>query len=603
MINIFPISISHAWKDVDSIPSCVVFIGRLFTYIVTFGYFGFPRAKSAQMDRGIDSGKLMIERMVSQEEEVQLTIAGNTCEEFVENYRELLYDRQSVFFKFKTLFLYKLGDYELKKGKKQIYEGYFLKNGKQNKERICVATYDRFMKIGILQEQEHFDERHVVDMSMILLAKGPFTINDKFNLMLKDEKLEEKLRKIPEIVESLLEAEKAFNEHLKKLVIAHQDNPTRLTSLINFMKADAINDPYMPNRIKYQKHSKRRVTGPSPNTDLPWLKESLKTNTEKIISAMLERNVWTWNQLCAMTSMYPCKLMAYLWFEIFINYACRPYRIESSLKEHFGETVKAHEDFVKATFVKCFGLLRSDAEEVAKLFKLDLANDRLLREVDGLESVVAKTIDEEIDIYDCYKTEAEESERRDNNRQKNNKGEKKIGLQERNTMIVFKHKIKLEEEEKAKQARRMERIKKLHDLPSAEFVETRIVNCLEQGKGKNGTFFYMVFGIEDNDRTMNHYNMLNLAKCVCDILRKNNIGCADDLLNEVKARTHFRHKDGNALPEHYVDILRSAFVTFGIFPKAWEPKTTEDFDARNKYIQRCDDKNFFEIREKVGKSG
>ena len=80
--------------------------------------------------------------------------------------------------------------------------------------------------------------------------------------------------------------------------------------------------------------------------------------------------------------------------------------------------------------------------------------------------------------------------------------------------VVSEFKSEKETVEKAKATARMERIKNIHDLPSAEFVRDSIVNRL---KGNNRDFFDMLFGFNDNDRTMNHENMLNLARYIRDL--------------------------------------------------------------------------------------
>ncbi|PWU05643.1 MAG: hypothetical protein C5B43_03000 [Verrucomicrobia bacterium] len=179
------------------------------------------------------------------------------------------------------------------------------------------------------------------------------------------------------------------------------------------------------------------------------------------------------------------------------------------------------------------------------------------------------------------------------------KEEKEKRLQERNAeraaQIFTQHKIEQDEEEKAKEIKRMERIKKIHDLPSPNFVEEKIVSVFRKKKGGNADNFKKVFAELHNNRTLNKDQTLSLAFYIYEhILKANNIGCAEDFYNEVCVRAHYRHTDGHNFPTHYVDILRSTFVIFGIFPKDWKPQTKEDFDAMNKYLQRTIDKLLYQ---------
>lgn len=157
--------------------------------------------------------------------------------------------------------------------------------------------------------------------------------------------------------------------------------------------------------------------------------------------------------------------------------------------------------------------------------------------------------------------------------------------------LTAAHKQELLAQEELKTKERLEAQGKVHDLPSPEFVQTQLIGKL---RGHHLIAFQMLFAQIDNDRIMNDQRVLDLAGHFMNSLVQNNIGCAKDFMNNVKVRIHRRHDtdDGDLLPKNYVDILRTVFVIFGIFPKDWNPETKGtqgDRDAMEKYRTRVAD--------------
>lgn len=150
--------------------------------------------------------------------------------------------------------------------------------------------------------------------------------------------------------------------------------------------------------------------------------------------------------------------------------------------------------------------------------------------------------------------------------------------------IVDKHKQEELVLEEAQKNARLESQGKVHHLPSEDFIQ----GLISKFKQRNQSVFKMLFGELENNNTMNDTDILNLASYFKDRFIENQIGCAKDFYNYVLSRIHRRHDSdtGDLLPTHYVDILRTCFVIFGIFPKDWKPTTSEDFDAVQKLLSR-----------------
>lgn len=159
--------------------------------------------------------------------------------------------------------------------------------------------------------------------------------------------------------------------------------------------------------------------------------------------------------------------------------------------------------------------------------------------------------------------------------------------------VVNKFKQEQSEQKEAEQRERQKTQVKIHELPSEDLVWDTILPSLDD------EYIQMMFGQEENHIQMSHKDVVNLAKTIQEALEKYDVGCAKDLYNYVLSRIHHRHDSdtGDLLPRHYVDILRSCFIIFGIFPKNWERKTEEDFDAMEKYYQRRLDYFYWESRD------
>lgn len=112
---------------------------------------------------------------------------------------------------------------------------------------------------------------------------------------------------------------------------------------------------------------------------------------------------------------------------------------------------------------------------------------------------------------------------------------------------------------------------KVYDLPSEEFV----CKSIQGLKHRNAKIFNCLFGEENTTDLVISESVVDLANHFKVLFLQNNIGCADDLFVKIKEK-----RNDN------IGILRSCFVIFGIFPKGWRPKTSEDFEAMETLIYR-----------------
>jgi len=362
-----------------------------------------------------------------------------------------------------------------------------------------------------------------------------------------------------------------------------------------------------------------------------------------------------------LSTLYPCKLNMYMAFEHLLNQSFRLTDCFLKYKENlfFRGFCKGLIQVLRI-FIELIELLMPYAVEITKKFNINIKNDKGVNTIRKLKDVCSsKHLYEDFEKYEQFARESkkklsksmpqerinptnnaekspavksvknlslEEENRRkltiEENRKlseaknaevkaaaekarsirEENKTTKGKTLQERKTaqaqQIVDQHKKIAEENEAKVLAKRSQGEIKIHDLPSAEFVEETIIRNL---KGPKLEYFKRVFGFINNDNTMDHENVLNLASWIKDILASNKVGCANDLFNEVKARIHRRHDSdkGALLPKHYIKILRTCFIICGIFPRktcslgAWEPTTVKDVKAMIKYQRRVMDKFLF----------
>lgn len=183
------------------------------------------------------------------------------------------------------------------------------------------------------------------------------------------------------------------------------------------------------------------------------------------------------------------------------------------------------------------------------------------------------------------KDQAEKSLPRTNPHKKS-KEQKNKERQNRALEIGNKFKEEVIEKEKLEEQKLLKKQKKIHKLPSNDLVWNCVIPEL---KGEHALCFDMVFEKKENHLQINHDPIVNLALRIVDILDQYGYRtCGIDLYNNVIARIHFRHDSdtGDLLPSHFIDILRSCFIIFGIYPKGWKPKTEEDFNAMEKYYRR-----------------
>lgn len=161
--------------------------------------------------------------------------------------------------------------------------------------------------------------------------------------------------------------------------------------------------------------------------------------------------------------------------------------------------------------------------------------------------------------------------------------------------IVNNHKTEQTKHKEIEQTKRQNTQIKIHELPSEELVWDVILPGLNN---HHTSLFNIFYGLEEYHNQIRHKQVVNLTQEIYEALVEYDIGCAKDFYNYVISRIHIRHDadTGDLLPKHYIDILRSCFIIFGIFPKDWKPKTEEDFDAMEKYYQRKLDYFYWESR-------
>lgn len=135
-----------------------------------------------------------------------------------------------------------------------------------------------------------------------------------------------------------------------------------------------------------------------------------------------------------------------------------------------------------------------------------------------------------------------------------------------------------------KRKNRLQSQGKIHDLPSDDLAQ----KFIDELSGESEMTFQKLFGEIDNNNTMSHKEVVNLAGHFWVRLDAEEIGCADDFFAYVISRIHHRHDSdtGADYPTHYVDIMRSCFVVFNLKRKDWVPQTSEDFDAEFKLDRR-----------------
>lgn len=159
--------------------------------------------------------------------------------------------------------------------------------------------------------------------------------------------------------------------------------------------------------------------------------------------------------------------------------------------------------------------------------------------------------------------------------------------------IVNQHNQEQLNRQEREQKERLQKETKIYELPSEDFVSNILIPSLSK---THTEYLEMLFSQKDNNNTMSHKEVVNLALHIFEELNTNGIDCAKDFYDYVISKIHHRHDSdkGDLLPKHYVDILRSCFIIFGIFPKDWSAQTKEDFDAINKYSQRRLDYIYYE---------
>lgn len=158
---------------------------------------------------------------------------------------------------------------------------------------------------------------------------------------------------------------------------------------------------------------------------------------------------------------------------------------------------------------------------------------------------------------------------------------------EKGKEFVEKFKEEKKKEENMTIDERIKNMKNVYELINdASYKELIEIHNFEQDD-----IFQYIFGLQENDRKISYKEVLKFASKIATYLSKIGLSkCANELTEEVKNRQHEAHESndgGQKLPTHYLDILRSCFIIFGLYPrKNWTAKTSEDFDAMMKYESR-----------------
>lgn len=134
--------------------------------------------------------------------------------------------------------------------------------------------------------------------------------------------------------------------------------------------------------------------------------------------------------------------------------------------------------------------------------------------------------------------------------------------------------------------------KKIHILPTRKDVDTLV----EKLNNKNKGLFNYIFNIGEtsNNLKATDKDVTTIIEAIASILSE--LGyeqAAKDFANTTKKHIHQNHGTGEKrkLPKNYLEILRTSFITFGIFPSSekWEPKSKLDLEAMNNYSNRIED--------------
>lgn len=576
---------------------------------------GFSRTRETQINPLVN--KLITERVLN-DKPVMIKIEGSTVKEFVNEYQALFNsqivfnqkDNNTIGFKLiEKFFLFYW--YLFKVTPKHVIDSIglvILKNNDQEDnitDRIC----DRLHNIGILSQMPVKTDKPIIRIlcNQLLIVAGPFgiqsqepfTIVDKFNFLSADKEVEKTFKQLIQIGEILTNNMETFTNNIPEVLLMPQAA----------LPKKARQNPMLRKRI-YQTVSKNR----------PQLEKDLSSLSKEFYASITQSNnnksiLFIFKHLEA---IHPSQFIAYLYFEKFLNFVYASITGKDTFQDSH-RILKAQQSLNRAMIIECLTLLFPYAQNVTQQFGIDLANDEKLKnllETKGFLNKLSQKIEKyenelnkiqqkssfpnqdslpEINepFFNCHTAIDSTIKSKDKDLTKNLNITTKSS-QEKRLKIVVDYQVTQAEIISKEKKRQIEKIKTFYDLPSRTFVNTIIKNL----STNNNLYFNMLFGQISNNMQMTNDNLENLTNAICKDLVQAKLQCALSFKKEVEARRHERHTGGKKLPQHWLDLRRSTFIIFGIFPENWEPKTKEDRDAMAKYDQRCLDKEYFDIYQK-----
>lgn len=639
-MNIFQITsnLSQACQDCTTNP--VFFIRNLFS----LGH-GFARVREVQANLPVKANlpvnKLITERVLK-DKTVIIEIKGNTVKEFINSYNDLCNQlplRTNGKISNTIALMLSYGYNYLWNVPPKYSIGQIILPVLRNKD-TKQNIYNRLRRIGIVSQKPKYTDEFTIRLlcnQLLFLfdavklgvpSQEPFTIKDQFSFMLADKEIEKTFKQIIEIGEAMMLARQTFRQNFsrlseKKLVSSER---TLVSSNIKIPKTTG-------NTNTLRKRIAKQVNDQQDNKRKALLLSFKQINDLTCIS---NNNKPIVRSLKPLEEIYPSQFIAYLYFEALLEYIDGSSSGSGSKTSLFSqdEGLNDQHSLAMAMFVECLRLLYPYAQKVTQQFNITLDDDKPLQNLlqskgflsqftkkigkyEELQSVQKKakrppqnnkvlspiTNNEPIFNFDtsiCLETKKTKDDSKDkkpaNNPNISIKSSKLDKDKERNLQIFADHQSAQKKKTDAKREKQMEGIKYFYDLPPRTFITEYIVEALT---GDHKLHFNMLFCKIHNDRQMTNENIRHLAKTIHKILLKGEFQCADFFLAQVKKREHHRHTDGKELPEHWLNLRRTSFILFGIFPKDWEPQTSEDRDAMIKYENRCYQRNCIQIYEKT----
>ncbi len=486
--------------------------------------------------------------------------------------------------------------------------------------RLDQAIYQRLKKIGICYEA-YDDNNNEIQILLPLLQKDiQFELIDNLGWFKNDPIIQQTFEHISSAFENLL----PFVKTVYRKIEAFGGPKANFKQSKQDKALLSINV-----KTKLQKKRAQRPT----NNQKRYQEKQIRSVVKQLFLERFEHLAKIFSSFTTCSRIHANKLSAYMLFENLLNNYSEILIFQEALKsDQYGGT-PLHQNAIQI-LAKSFELLLPYALEITNAFDIeDLANDPRLasikksaaqhtnsvktefKEHQETQEIVAK-----IDLREEYPqlflhpvtSESNQLERRT----KKDKGlnpsnptpfktkqerqaDRDKRLAERRTTLaqdmVSSHKQQQTNQQEVTKQKRIQSQIKIHELPSNELVWKTILPGLNSD---NTSCLEIMFSQEVNHEEISHRHVVNLAMALQVALSQNNISCAQDLFDYVISRIHHRHSPdrGANLPQHYIDILRACFIIFGIFPKGWEPKTKEDFDAIEKYHQRLLDYFYWESR-------